>query len=138
MQKIFTYWHIYSLFRRILVILFVSLLGLFLAIYFILKIPAVQNWAAHKATSILSEKLNTKVTLDEVSINIFNHLILEGLYIEDQKGDTLLYAGKLEINIGSINPITKNAKLKNISLSDSYINLYSTLPDSTYNFGFIA
>ena len=115
-----------------------SLLGLFLAIYFILKIPAVQNWAAHKATSILSEKLNTKVTLDEVSINIFNHLILEGLYIEDQKGDTLLYAGKLEINIGSINPITKNAKLKNISLSDSYINLYSTLPDSTYNFGFIA
>ena len=138
MQKIFTYWHIYSLFRRILVILFLSLLGLFLAVYFILKIPSVQNWVAHKATSILSEKLNTEVTLDEVSINIFNHLILKGLYIEDQQKDTLLYAGKLEINIGIINPFTKNAKLKNISLTDSYINLYSTLPDSTFNFEFIA
>ncbi len=136
MQHIFKYWKIYSLIRRILLFTFLGLVALIIIIVLLLRVPSVQNWVADKGTTYLSEKLDTRVEVKQVSIDIFNHLVLEGFYIEDHKQDTLLYAGKLEINIGSINPFSKKAKLKNISLSDSYINIYKSA-DSVFNFAFI-
>ncbi|MFI5172479.1 MAG: hypothetical protein ACHQFW_08815, partial [Chitinophagales bacterium] len=136
MQHIFKYWKIYSLIRRIFLYTLLGFIALTIIVLLLLKIPAVQNWAADKATAWLGNKLDTKVELDEVSIDIFHHLIFEGLYVEDHKQDTLLYAGKLEINIGSINPFVKRARLKNIGISDSYINIYKST-DSVFNFAFI-
>ena len=138
MQQLFTYWRIYSFIRRIALIIFWGLLGLFLLIFFLLRIPAVQNYVASKATTWLSEKLETKVELKEVSIDVLDHLILKGLYIEDKNRDTLIYAGKLEVNIGTINPFAPSIRLKNISLSETTINIKRTLPDSISNYSFIA
>jgi hypothetical protein len=137
-QQLFTYWRIYSFIRRIALIIFWGLLGLFLLIFFLLRIPAVQNYVASKATTWLSEKLETKVELKEVSIDVLDHLILKGLYIEDKNRDTLIYAGKLEVNIGTINPFAPSIRLKNISLSETTINIKRTLPDSISNYSFIA
>ena len=106
--------------------------------FFLLRIPAVQNYVASKATTWLSEKLETKVELKEVSIDVLDHLILKGLYIEDKNRDTLIYAGKLEVNIGTINPFAPSIRLKNISLSETTINIKRTLPDSISNYSFIA
>ncbi len=137
MQRIFTYWRIYTIVRRIFAWIFFTFFGLFLITLLVLRIPSVQTWAAHKTTSWLSEKLSTKVELKRVNIDIFDHLILEGLYIEDHNRDTLLYAGKLEVNIGTINPFTPYVKVKNITLEDTYIHIYRNDTDSLYNFAFI-
>lgn len=97
----------------------------------------MQNWASQKTVSWLSDKLDTRVELERVDIDLLSHLVFEGLYIEDQYQDTLLYAGRFELNIGSINPISKNIRLKNILVKDGAININRTLPDSLYNFSFI-
>lgn len=138
MQQLFTYWRVYSIFRRITVIFVTTVLLLFLTIFLLLRIPAIQNWVAEKTTSWLSEKLDTEVSVKEVSIDLLDHLILEGLYIEDKQDDTLLYAGKLEVNIGTINPLVPYVKIKSIGLYDTRVYLDRTLPDSIYNFDFIS
>ncbi|MGB4929164.1 MAG: hypothetical protein WBP43_04285, partial [Chitinophagales bacterium] len=106
-------------------------------VFLLLRIPAVQNYVASKATSWLSEKLQTKVELKEISIDVLDHIIIRGLYIEDKNQDTLIYAGELQVNIGTLNPFTPSVRLKNIALSETNINISRTLPDSTYNYQFI-
>ena len=138
MHQLFKYWRIYSFIRRLSLIIFWGLIGLSITVFLLLRIPSVQNYIAAKSTAWLSEKLQTKVTIDAVSINILDHIIIEGLYIEDKANDTLLYAGKFEVNIGSFNPFTPSVRLKNIALEDAYIYINRTLPDSAYNFAFLA
>jgi hypothetical protein len=53
-----------------------------------------QNWAMQKVVKTLSEELKTKVTLKSIDFELINNLVLEGLYVEDQQGDTLAYFWK--------------------------------------------
>ena len=72
----------------------VCLFVLFLMV--VVQIKSVQNYLIDKITSYLSSELHTKISIDEVDINFFHNLDLNGFYLEDQKGDTLLYAGQLK------------------------------------------
>lgn len=138
MQKLFTYWRVYSIFRRVVAIFAITVISLFLIIFFLLRIPSVQNWAASKTTAWLSNKLQTEVRVGDVSIDLLDHLIFRDLYIADQQQDTLLFAGKVAVNIGTINPLIPYVKLKSVGIYDATIHLKRQLPDSLYNFQFIA
>lgn len=138
MQQLFTYWRVFTIFRRVVVTFVVTVLSLFLIIFFLLRIPSIQNWAASKTTAWLSEKLNTEVRVGDVSIDILDHLIFRDVYVADQQKDTLLFAGKIEVNIGTVNPFTPSVKLKSIGVYHADIYLHRQLPDSNYNFQFIA
>lgn len=65
----------------------------------LVTLTPVQNWLARQAVGMLAKKLDTKVSLKHVRIDFLNHAVLEGLYMEDKKGDTLLYAGEARIRI---------------------------------------
>ena len=62
----------------------------------LLDIPAVQNYAVHKAARFVSRKLETTVSIDRVDIGIFSKIKVKGFYVEDYGRDTLLYVGKLD------------------------------------------
>lgn len=87
---------------KILISLFVIFVLIPTILYGIFRMPVVQKWLTGKVVSYLSETLKTKVTLKSIDLSIFDHLILEELYIEDQKKDTLLYVDYLGINIKAI------------------------------------
>jgi len=61
---------------------------------------------------------------------------LEGVYLEDQKHDTLLYAGKVRVNITDWFFFKDKADLKYIGLENAVVNLNRT--DSVWNYGFLA
>jgi hypothetical protein len=77
------------------IILFIILL------YFVLQSTAVQNWLIQKVTAYLSDALQTKVEIRHINFELFDNLVLEGLYIQDLQGDTLLYAEKLSAGLNS-------------------------------------
>ena len=107
--------------RIVLILLF-----LFLALSFILQIPAVQNWAAQKVSSSLSKSLDTRVELGHLHLRFLDELVLEGLFIEDlQPNDTLLFANRLYVNF-DLNPITylfKGLVIEELELSRAQFNL---------------
>ena len=64
-----------------------------------LNIPAVQNFVKDKAINYLKDKTKTEVSLESIKIALPKDVVLNKFYIEDRKGDTLLYAQKLSVDI---------------------------------------
>src|ERR1044071_5807795 len=75
-----------------------SIVVLLILIALAIQIPAVQNTIVEKAVSFVQKKIGTKVSLDHLSLSFPKAVVLEGIYLEDQKSDTLLYAGRLSID----------------------------------------
>ena len=72
----------------------------------LINLGAVQNWAVDAAARFASRKLGTEVSINHVDLGLFNRLQVEGFYVEDYQGDTLLYAHQVETGITSFKPLT--------------------------------
>ena len=75
------------------------LLLLFLALWLVLKVPAVQNYAVQKTLRYVREKTHTRIELKRIDLAFPTSLVLEGVFLEDEKADTLLALQKLEVDI---------------------------------------
>ncbi len=83
-------------------LIFIILLILFI------RSPWGQGIIVNKVVSYISDKTNTTVSLDKAFITFSGDLQLEGLYLEDKNGDTLIYSRSLEADIPLI-PIIKGS-----------------------------
>jgi translocation and assembly module TamB len=81
-----------------------GILLLVIGLFLFIRSPWGQDIVVSKAVNYLSKKIETEIQLQKLFFTFKGDLHLEGLYIEDQKGDTLLYSGKLEtgISLGSL------------------------------------
>ena len=99
-----------------------------------LKNASVQNWLGAKVTTYLSGQLNAKVSIKKLGFTLFNYVNLEGLYIEDQQKDTLLYAGQAQVKLTDWFFVKDTVQLSYISLDNTLININRT--DSVWNYQF--
>jgi hypothetical protein len=70
-----------------------------------------------------------------VNFALFNSMLLEGTLVQDQKKDTLLYAGSVKVNITDWFFFKDKIELKYIGLQDAVIHLNRT--DSIWNYKFL-
>jgi translocation and assembly module TamB len=85
-------------FRRIARVLLGLIIFLILLILFI-RSPWGQGIIVDKVTSYVSNKTNTKVEIDRLFITFSGNVYLDGLYLEDQNGDTLVSSKSLEVDV---------------------------------------
>ncbi len=113
-----------AVWRRIENIVFGIVLFL-IVLYLVLQMPAVQNWLTGKVTAYLSEELHTTVRIRNVNISFFDNLVLEGLYVQDMHGDTLLYAEELVagLNSNAFTVLKNNLEFNELSLKGARFNL---------------
>ena len=102
-----------------------------------LNIPAVQNFVKDKAISYLKNKTHTVVSLESIKIALPKDVVLNKFYMEDKKGDTLLYAEKLSVDINLFKLISKKIEINNIELDKIRANITRINPDTTFNFSFL-
>jgi hypothetical protein len=76
-----------------------SFLVLFILLILLIRSPWGQSIIVEKATSYVSDKTKTKVEIDRLFITFSGNVFLDGLYLEDQKGDTLVYSKNLEVDV---------------------------------------
>ncbi|MBN8860723.1 MAG: hypothetical protein J0H29_20190, partial [Sphingobacteriales bacterium] len=115
-----------------------------LSLLFIIVLTAIlvnttpfQNFLVRIVTGQLSKGLKTKVAIRHVDFTLFNTMNLDGVYIEDQiKKDTLLYAGKIKVNITDWFFLKDKTELKYIGLENAIVDLHRI--DSVWNYQFIA
>jgi hypothetical protein len=105
--------------------------------YFAIQRSDVQNWLAQKVTSKISEKLGTKVSVDNIQIDFLNHVNLRGFFAEDQQKDTLLYAGNLQLKftdwffLNNQKPVVSY-----LALEDAYVNINRGEDSATHPWNF--
>ena len=72
--------------------------------------------------------MNAKIEIDQVYITFFNRILLKNTYIEDQNGDTLLFAEKAKITLSKLKPKEKSITIRRLTLDNADVHLIS---DST-------
>jgi TamB, inner membrane protein subunit of TAM complex len=119
-----TWYLLRLLWRRVENIVFFVIL-LLIGLYFLLQSTVVQNWLIQKTTAYLSEELQTTVKISHIDVAFFDNLVLDNFFIADQKGDTLLYAGKLKAGLNSniFQIISSKLEFDEIGLADTYIHI---------------
>lgn len=110
---------------------------LLLLVCLVLYVPAVQNLVKDRAVTYLKNKTKTEIRLASIHLNFPKSIELKGFYIEDLKKDTLLYAGKLNVNIGMLQLLKNKIDVQHASLENVTAHVYRKLPDTTFNFAFI-
>ena len=83
----------------------------------------------------MSEKLHARVRLKHIDYRFFDKMAMQGLLIEDQKKDTLLYAGSARVNITDWFFLRSKAVVNYVSLDDAVVNVHRS--DSVWNYQFL-
>lgn len=113
-----------------------SVIFLVLLVVILIQVPAVQNLVKDKAVTFLQNKIHTKVEIGHISLGLPKLLVLEDVYFEDQKKDTLIAGDKLKVDITLLKLLKNKVEINEINLEGITANI-SRGPDSLFNFDYI-
>jgi hypothetical protein len=113
-----------------------SVIFLVLLVVILIQVPAVQNFVKNKAVSFLEGKIHTKVQIGHLSLGLPKLLILQDVYFEDQKKDTLIAGDKLKVDISLFKLLHNKVEINEINLQGITANV-SRGADSVFNFDYI-
>ena len=94
----------------------------------LLNIEGVQNFVVGKAGDIISNKIGTTVSIGRIKISGFSKVTASDVYIEDYRGDTLIYAGKLSARLNKGLLFRNEIVVGDVGLDDARI--YFTTDES--------
>ncbi|HEY0897846.1 MAG TPA: AsmA family protein, partial [Sphingobacteriaceae bacterium] len=114
-----------------------SIIMLVVLIFVLIQVPAVQNVVRKKAVNFLEKKIGTPVEIDRLSLDLPKQIVLEGVYFEDQKGDTLLAGDTLKVDISMLKLLKNQVEVNLVDLRGITANVQRTTPDSAFNFDYI-
>ena len=69
-----------------------------LALYLLIQVPAVQRYAAGRASALLSRELGVEARVARIEVEPFSSVRLADVFLGDPAGDTLLVAAALRAN----------------------------------------
>ena len=119
---------------KILGVLFILILLLVLFV----RSPWGQNIITSKAVAYVSDKTGTEVQVQKLFITFSGDILLDGLYLEDKKGDTLVYSKHLEVDV-PIWPIITGGGIgvDNLEWSGVRANVYRADSLAGFNYQFL-
>ncbi len=123
---------------KTLIVSLISVLLLFGLIYILIQQPKFQTYLVHKASSYLSNKLKTKVSVKSVNIQFFSTAVIENILIEDKTQDTILFIGSFKAQLGVFELFNQNFEIKNLTIENTRVRLFRGRNDSDFNYQFIA
>lgn len=103
----------------------------------VIQTPPAQNFIVKKATSFLEKKLKTRVEIGRLYIGFPKNIIIENLYLEDRKKDTLLFGGSLKVDVSMLKLLHSEIEVNDVRLDKVTAKVTRVLPDTTFNFQFI-
>ncbi|GAA4336847.1 hypothetical protein GCM10023149_45960 [Mucilaginibacter gynuensis] len=113
-----------------------SVIFLILLVVILIQVPAVQNFAKNKAVTFLQNKIHTKVEIGHITLGLPKLIVLEDVYFEDQKKDTLIAGDKLKVDISLLKLLKNKVEVNEINLEGITANI-SKGRDSLFNFDYI-
>ncbi|MGM0408430.1 MAG: hypothetical protein ACQERU_10630, partial [Bacteroidota bacterium] len=110
---------------------------LLIVIAILIQIPAVQTKITNYATSLISNKTHTKVNIKKVNISFPKSIVIQGIFLEDEKKDTLLSAGYVKINLALKDMLNHEVHIRSFALEETKLNVSRIKTDSSFNYNFL-
>ena len=116
----------------------VGVVVLMIAAVFVLNSRSVQDRLVKKAVTLLSEKLQTEVSLDSLSVDLFRHDVrLYGLCVEDRQQRTMLQMDCLTADIDIAALMHRELRIPEAAVEGLHAYLYKPSKDSVANYQFL-
>ena len=119
------------IFGRILL----ALATFILLIILFVRSPWGQNIIKDRLISSISDKTNTRIEVERLFITFSGNIFIDGLYLEDKKGDTLVYSKELEADI-PLWPIIRGQGIAITSVDWNGVRANITRKDTINGFNF--
>lgn len=104
----------------------------------VLNTDTFQNKLLRHATSLLSDKLQTRVEIDSISIGLFSQKVnLYGLEVEDLQHRKMFQLDHLSVNVKLLPLLHNEVRITNASIDGVRAQLYKPRPDSAANYQFV-
>lgn len=113
-----------------------SVLFLVLLVVILIQVPAVQNFAKDKVVNYVQGKIHTKVQIGHLSLGLPKLIVLENVYFEDQKKDTLIAGQNLKVDISLFKLLNNKVEINEINLKGITAKV-NRGKDSVFNFDYI-
>ena len=126
-----------KIFLKITGIILLSILLLFLGVFFYLQTSGGQTFFTNRVVAYLKNKIDKPFSINKINYKIPNWIELNGVYFSDNKGDTLLAGEKLHVNIDMLGLLQNKVTINEVNLENIKVNIKRTLPDTTFNFAYI-
>ncbi|MFW5886329.1 MAG: hypothetical protein ACOCUL_01100, partial [Bacteroidota bacterium] len=122
---------------KILKWIIISIFSIILLVLILFQFGFVQEKVANIVLIEIKQQANTTIDLEKIRIGFFDDVVLKNLYVEDVNQDTLIFIGKLGVDINLFQLINKKIVIDQVNLEDTRGYVEKTLPDSSFNFSFI-
>ena len=109
-----------------LILVVVFLLGLF-------QLPDFQNWLVNRVTRSMSNTLETEVSIDYARLSWFDELTIQGVFVGDKYGDTLLYGEELQADFNLLSLLENAIEIEELSISSTRFKIRRDLGDAESN-----
>jgi hypothetical protein len=113
-------------------------LVLLLTLFFVGQTETFQTWAAHRATNYLSKELGTKVEIDRLKISFVKNVTLEGIFVGDKHGDTLVSGKSIRLDVSGFDYKLRHLNFDEAELTDVKVKLLKYKNEEDFNFQFLA
>ncbi len=123
--------------KRALNIIVWTAVGFYLVLVVLLHIPATQSFMGTLVSDALSEGLGTNVSVGRVDLGFVNRLIVDDVYVYDQKGKQMLRVARLSAKIDPLALFEDRLSFSSIQLFGMRANLYQETPDAKPNYQFV-
>ncbi|HEY0262864.1 MAG TPA: AsmA family protein, partial [Chitinophagales bacterium] len=110
-------------FLKIVLTAIIALLLLSIGISMAVRIPAVQDFVLKKVLAIVRSQTDADVRIGSFSWSMLRDLNLHDFYLGDKKGDTLIYAKTLNIDLNNWSLVKKEFRIKAVRLENAKVFL---------------
>ena len=114
-----------------------GILCLFVCLIILINIPAIQQAIGSWTADFLSEQFGTTVRIGKVNPGLLNRLIIDDLYIEDQKHQELIRVDRTSVRINLIALLEGKFRISNAQLFGPLLHVKKTNPEAPSNLQFL-
>lgn len=114
-----------------------SILFIYVCLIILVNIPYIQRAIGSWIADSMSKQIGTEVSIGKVDVGLFNRLILDDIYIEDQKGKQLLKSDRTSVRINLLSLLRGKINISNAQLFGLTANLRKVNPNAIPNYQFL-
>src|SRR5665647_430489 len=122
---------------KVVLYILLFVLVLLVAAFIFINTSYGKKIVRNQVQSILEKKLQTKVLIGSVDYSLPKWIRLNGVYMEDQHKDTLLYGKRLSVDLNMLKLLRGNIYIRKVELDNIRANVSRTSTDTVFNYQFI-
>ncbi len=124
-------------FRYIISCIIWVIVGLYLSLFVLLRIPSVQRSIGSATADMVAGQLGTEVSIGQVSVGLFDRVVIDDATVLDQNGKCLFKAARMSVKIKLLSLLQGRIAIASAQMFGAHIRMYRASAASKPNYQFV-